>query len=74
MSSESWSQFDPMLHFGIYGDQHITHSNSHSQLVMRPRHCWFCYLLMQNTSSSKQNTDDYSGHEGDVMHHLVQTN
>lgn len=37
-------------------------------------HCCFCCLLMQSISSSKHNTGDYQGHEGDVMHHLVETN
>lgn len=37
-------------------------------------HCCFCCVLMHSISSSKHNTGDYQGHEGDVMHHLVQTN
>lgn len=73
MSSESSSQYDPMYHFVISG---ITESHipTVTQLVTSPSHCWFSNQLMQNMSSSKKNTDDYSGHEGDVMHHLLQTN
>jgi len=44
------------------------------QLLSSSSHCWFSYLLMHNSSSSKQNTDDYQGHKRDVVHHLVQTN
>lgn len=53
-------------------------SKSHIPAVARlttiPGLCWFSYLLMQNMNSSKQNTDDYQGREGEVMHHLAQAN
>lgn len=54
---------------------HLRGSANHTFLLLTSTsHYWFSYLLMHNMSSSKQNTDDYQGHEGDVMHHLAQTN
>lgn len=54
---------------------HLRGSANHTILLLTSTsHYWFSYLLMHNMSSSKQNTDDYQGHEGDVMHHLAQTN
>lgn len=54
---------------------HLRGSANHTFLLLTSTsHYWFSYLLMHSMSSSKQNTDDYQGHEGDVMHHLAQTN
>lgn len=61
-----WSQFAPMTHSSIYGGLGLA--------TRVTWHCCFCCLLMRSISSSKHNTGDYQGHEGDVMHHLAPTN
>lgn len=69
MSSESWSQFSPMLHFGLlWGSANHTfqHFNFWLALATVGLAIYSCTIWALQS--------DYQGHEGDVMHHLVQTN